>query len=80
MLSYLLKLFIFANTNNFFFVKQHNSLNLSYKVEENMFKDRNYTNEFFISDSSPSSRYKIPIEDPTQSSNSNRIIFIINST
>ena len=50
MLSFLFQLFSFANMNNSFFVDHHNSLNLSYKVEENMFKDRNYTNEFYHSD------------------------------
>jgi len=48
MFSLLVKLFSFANLNNSFFVDYHNSLNLSYKIEENQFKDRNYTNEFYI--------------------------------
>uniref|UniRef100_A0A6C0BSP6 Peptidase C1A papain C-terminal domain-containing protein n=1 Tax=viral metagenome TaxID=1070528 RepID=A0A6C0BSP6_9ZZZZ len=50
MFPLLVKLLSLANVNNSFFVNHHNSLNLSYKVEENMFKDRNYTNEFFFSE------------------------------
>ena len=50
MFPLLVKLLSLANINNSFFVNHHNSLNLSYKVEENMFKDRNYTNEFFFSE------------------------------
>ena len=52
MFPLLVKFLTFANINNSFFVKNHNSLNLSYKVEENMFKNRNYTDEFFISEQS----------------------------
>ena len=47
MFSLLIKLFSFANLNNSLFIEYHNSLNLSYKVEENQFKDRNYTDEFY---------------------------------
>ena len=50
MFPLLVKLLSFANINNSFFVNHHNSLNLSYKVEENIFKDRNYTNEFYLSE------------------------------
>ena len=52
MFPLLVKLLSLANINNSFFVKNHNSLNLSYKVEENMFKNRNYTDEFFINEQS----------------------------
>ena len=50
MFPLLVKLLSFANINNSFFVNHHNSLNLSYKVEENQFKNRNYTDEFYITD------------------------------
>lgn len=50
MFPLLVKLLSLANINNSFFVNHHNSLNLSYKVEENIFKDRNYTNEFYLSE------------------------------
>ena len=38
--------------NNSLFIQKHNSLNLSYKVEENQFINRNYTNEFYIGENS----------------------------
>lgn len=50
MLSFLIKLFSFANLNNQLFIQEHNSKNLSYTVEENQFIDQNYTDEFFLSE------------------------------
>lgn len=50
MLSFLVKLFSFANLNNQLFIQEHNSQNLSYTVGENQFIDHNYTNEFLISE------------------------------
>ena len=50
MLSFLLRLFNFANLNNQLFIQDHNSKNLSYTVGENQFIDQNYTDEFFLSD------------------------------
>ena len=50
MLSFLIRLFNFANLNNQLFIQEHNSKNLSYKVEENQFIDQNYTDEFFLSE------------------------------
>ena len=50
MLSFLLRLFNFANLNNQLFIQDHNAKNLSYTVEENQFIDQNYTDEFFLSE------------------------------
>ena len=50
MLSFLIKILSFANLQNELFIKEHNSKNLSYFVTKNQFFDRNYTNEYFISD------------------------------
>ncbi len=50
MLSFLIKLFSFANLNNQLFIQEHNLKNLSYTVEENQFIDQNYTDEFFLSE------------------------------
>ena len=50
MLSFLIRLFNFANLNNQLFIQEHNSKNLSYTVEENQFIDQNYTDEFFLSE------------------------------
>ena len=50
MLSFLIKLFSFANLNNQLFIQEHNSKNLSYTVEENQFIDQKYTDEFFLSE------------------------------
>ena len=50
MLSFLIKLFSFANLNNQLFIQEHNSKNLSYTVEENQFIDQNYTDDFFLSE------------------------------
>ena len=50
MLSFLIKILSFANLQNELFIHEHNSMNHSYSVEKNQFIDRNYTNEFFISE------------------------------
>ena len=50
MISFLLKVLSFANIQNDIFIQEHNSKNLSYSVEGNQFIDREYTDEFFISD------------------------------
>ena len=50
MLSFLIKILSFANLQNEIFIQNHNSMNHSYSVEKNKFIDRNYTNEFFISE------------------------------
>ena len=50
MFPLLVKFLTFANMNNSFFIHKHNSLNLSYKVEENQFINRNYTDEFYMND------------------------------
>ena len=50
MLSFLIRLFNFANLNNQLFIQEHNSKNLSYTVEENQFIDQNYTDEFVLSE------------------------------
>ena len=51
MISLLIQLFTFANLNNSFFIQEHNGLNLSYKVGENQFIDRNYTDEYYVDNS-----------------------------
>ena len=52
MFPLLVKFLTFANINNSLFIQKHNSLNLSYKVEENQFINRNYTDEFYIDENS----------------------------
>ena len=50
MWSFLINMLSFANLQNEIFIKNHNSMDQSYSVEINQFIDRNYTDEFFISD------------------------------
>ena len=51
MISLLIQLFTFTNLNNELFIQEHNALNLSYKVGENQFLDRNYTDEYYVDNS-----------------------------
>tara|TARA_Y100000817_G_C16861180_1_gene545856 strand:+ start:3651 stop:4487 length:837 start_codon:yes stop_codon:yes gene_type:complete len=53
--------------NNSFFIQTHNSLNLSYKVGENQFINRNYTNEFYNEENSHimiQNLSYVPLEEP----------------
>ena len=67
MFSLFVKFLSFANMNNSFFIQTHNSLNLSYKVGENQFINRNYTNEFYNEENSHimiQNLSYVPLEEP----------------
>tara|TARA_B100001094_G_scaffold250142_1_gene247613 strand:+ start:611 stop:1477 length:867 start_codon:yes stop_codon:yes gene_type:complete len=46
MLSFLFSFLTFSNLNNSLFIQNHNSLNLSYTLDENQFIDVDYVNEY----------------------------------
>jgi C1A family cysteine protease len=61
MLGLFVRLLPFSNVDNFFFIKEHNSKNLSYTVGSNEFIHQNYTDEFFVGENHLISNE--PVED-----------------